>query len=95
VIVCDGVALPLISVRYLTKVLNYKVFDSDDKAYVLKEIEDQSSSTGDTFNINYTNYRVIASATIVNNLYQVDDMTAFLDPLLEPYVHSSNGPTVA
>ena len=83
ILVCEGVALPLISVRYLTNVLNYKVFDSDNKAYVLKEtLQTNENNSVKIFNINETKYKVVASATLHKNLYQIDDMDAFLNPSL-------------
>jgi hypothetical protein len=65
VLLCIGLVYPLISVKYLTKVLSCVVFYSENRAYILNYIKGKT--------------RIVASATIDHDdgLYHIDDMNCF------------------
>jgi hypothetical protein len=65
ILVCKGIIYPLVSVKYLTEVLNCFVFYSENRAYVLNKGK---------------SHRIVATATIdkQDNLYHMDDMNQFM-----------------
>jgi hypothetical protein len=65
VLICKGLVYPLLSVKYLTEILNCLVFYTDNRAYIM--------------NKNNPN-RIVASATISqhDSLYHIDDMSRFM-----------------
>ena len=86
---CDGLALPLLSVNFLTKELNYLVLHEDNRIFILKQIPNtitfnKNKNNNKNYSINNKNYRVIATATLNlhDRLFHVDDMTRFKDPSL-------------
>ena len=96
-LLCDGIRLPLVSVRKLTKDLNYKVVNSDDRAFVLKKYNTLTDSHPSNYSVNHEPYRIIASATATddNELYTIDDISRFKDPSLFSMHHDSTSSLVS
>jgi len=75
-IICPSLAVPLISVKSLTK-LGYYILFMDTVALILRPILNKNKSK--------VKYKIVTSARLhyQDNLYHVDDMSIFLDPSLQ------------
>jgi hypothetical protein len=75
--------MPLISVTFLTKILNYLVYFDDNRAFIVKKLNNKTNNNNilfKTLNNNEKVYlKVLATATLnpSDRLYHIDDMTAF------------------